>query len=193
MGNRYRSDGSFPLRDMLVGATPIETKPDGSNVYAARQVLGVDVEQLIYFAASLFWRAGVADWKVKFADAPKIDIDPSLMTALQQYLLALSPFPSQASIFVAVDATTAPWRAMWSPIKQNDRPQLRYSLYIPGIIMELGVDLPPALRVPSISDATEIIVLSDVVYKYVAAIGASLSEGSALSKSLARHFPSGRS
>jgi hypothetical protein len=193
LGSRYRSDGSFPLRDMLLRATPIETKPENSRVYAARQVPGIDVEQLIYFAASLFWRAGVADWKVKFAEAPKIDLDASLMMALQQYLLGMSPFPSRASIFVSVDDMAAPWRAMWSPMKRNGRPQLRYSLYIPGIIMELGVDLHPALRIPSISDIAEVIVLSDVVYKYVASIGSALAEGSELSKSLARHFPSGRS
>jgi len=26
-------------------------------------------------SASIFWRAGITDWKVKFADAPKIDLD----------------------------------------------------------------------------------------------------------------------
>ena len=88
-------------------------------------------------SASVFWRAGITDWKVKCADAPKIDLDAPLMTELQQYLLGKAPLSSRVSVFVAVDETPAPWRAMWSPKKQNDRPLLRYSFYIPGIIMEL--------------------------------------------------------
>jgi hypothetical protein len=59
LGNRYRSDGSFPLRDLLLNAVPSETKPDGSRVYEARAVAGLAVDQLIYFAASIFWRAGI--------------------------------------------------------------------------------------------------------------------------------------
>ena len=188
LGNRYRSDGAFPLRDLLLSAAPVETKPDGSRVYEARAVTGLAVDQLIYFAASIFWRAGVTDWKVQFADAPKIDLDVPLMTELQQYLLRKAPLPSRVSVFVAVDETPAPWRAMWSPKKQNDRPLLRYSFYIPGIIMELGVDLPRELRIPSISDPKELIVLSHSVHSYVAAMGAELVETSEVSKSLAKHL-----
>jgi hypothetical protein len=44
LGNRYRSDGSFPLRDLLLNAVPSETKPDGSRVYGARTVAGLAVD-----------------------------------------------------------------------------------------------------------------------------------------------------
>lgn len=188
LANRYRSDGSFPIRDILLNASPIETKPDGSRVYEARTVAGLAVDQIVYFAASIFWRAGVTDWEVKFANAPKIDLDVPLMTELQQYLLGEAPLPAQASFFVAVDEASAPWRAMWSPQKQNDRPQLRYSFYIPGVIMELGVDLPLKERIPSISDPKELIVLSNAVHSYVAVTGARLIETSEVSKSLAKHL-----
>ena len=188
LGNRYRSDGSFTIRDLLLNALPVETKPDGSRVYEARTVAGLAVDQLIYFAVSIFWRAGVTDWRVKFADAPRIDLDIQLMTELQEYLLGKAPLSSRVSVFVAVDGASAPWRAMWSPKKQNDRPQLRYSFYIPGIIMELGVDLPVEECILSISDSKELIVLSNAVHSYVAAIGAQLVETSEVSKSLAKHL-----
>ena len=189
LANRYRSDGSFPLREMLKRTAPVESKQDRSKAYDARKVAGLEVQQLIYFAASLFWRAGVADWRVKFADAEKIDFDTQLMTELQQYLLAKGPFPPWASVFIVLDETAAPHRAMWSPRKQGERPELRYSLYIPGIIFELGVDLAPQLRNYSISDPTEKIVLSDLVYAYVGAIGSGLTENSEVSKSLKKHLP----
>jgi len=189
LANRFRSDGSFPLREMLRRATPVEVRQDGSKIYEAQKVSGLDVQQLIYFGASLFWRAGIADWKVKFADAPKIDLDPKLMDELQQYLLGKRAFPSRASIFVVLDETVAPFRAMWSPRKQGERPELRYSLYIPGLIFELGVDLAPELRDYSISEPTEKIVLSDLVYAYVGAIGSALTESSAVSTSLKKHLP----
>src|SRR6267154_5969797 len=85
-------------------------------------------------SASIFWRAGITDWRVKFADAPKIDLDAPLMAELGDFLLGKGPLPPRVSVFIAVDETSAPWRAMWSRKKQNERPQLRYSFYIPGII-----------------------------------------------------------
>jgi hypothetical protein len=188
LGNRYRSDGSFLLRDHLLNASPVEMKPDGSRVFEARTVAGLALDRLVYFAVSIFWRAGIADWRVKFADAPKIDLDASLMTELQQYLLGKAPLPSRVSIFVAVDEAPAPWRAMWSPKKQNDRPLLRYSFYIPGMIMELGIDLPQKERIPSISDPVELIVLTNAVHSYVAAMGSRLVETSEVSKSLSKHL-----
>jgi hypothetical protein len=54
--------------------------------------------------------------------------------------------------------------------------------------MELGVDLPPELQIPSISDPKELIVLSHAVHSYVAAKGAELVETSEVSKSLAKHL-----
>lgn len=66
------------------------------------------------------------------------------------------------------------------------------ALYIPGMIFELGVDLAPQLRDYSISDSTEKIVLSDLVYAYVGAIGSELTENGEVSKSLKRYLP-GRS
>ena len=45
LANRYRSDGSFPIRDLLLNASPIETKPDGSRVYEARTVAGLHQAQ----------------------------------------------------------------------------------------------------------------------------------------------------
>ena len=51
LGNRYRTDGSFPIRDLLLNASPVETKPDGSRVYEARTVAGLAVDQLVYFEA----------------------------------------------------------------------------------------------------------------------------------------------
>jgi hypothetical protein len=113
LANRYRSDGSFPIRDLLLNASPIETKLDGSRIYEARTVRGLAIDQLVYFAVSIFWRAGVTDWSVKFADAPKIDLDIPLMTELHQYLLGKALLPSRVSVFVAVDEASAPWRAMW--------------------------------------------------------------------------------
>ena len=190
LANRYRSDGSFPLRDMLQRATPGEIRRDRfrSKVYEALKVSGLDVQQLIYFAASLFWRAGIADWKVRFADAPKIDLDIKLMTELQLYLLGKGVFPSRASVFIILDETAGPFRAMWCPQKQGERPELRYSLYIPGMIFELGVDLASQLRADSISEPIEKIMLSAVVYALVGAVGSDLTENSEVSKSLNKHL-----
>ena len=188
LGNRYRSDGSFPLRNMLLAAKPETQRPDGARIYQARTLSGLEVNQLIYFAASLFWRAGIADWSVRFANAPKIDLDAWLMNELRDYLLGTAPFPARASIFVIVDAETAPQRALMSPVKVTERPLLRYQTYIPGIVFELGVDLASPLRDLSLDSPVERIMLSDIVTKFVQVMGSTLSQTSEPKGSLKKHF-----
>ena len=85
LGMRYRSDGSFPLRDLLASATAVNSNAE-SSVYDVSTVVGMDVGKICYFAASLFWRAGIANWSTQFANAPQISIKTDLMVAFRDYL-----------------------------------------------------------------------------------------------------------
>jgi hypothetical protein len=189
LANRYRSDGSFPLRDLLLSSTPETEKGDGTKIFEAANVSGLMIEQLIYFAASLFWRAGIADWKVKFAEAPKIDLTTDLTGKLRDYLLGQGPFPAAASVFVLVDAEVKPQRVISSPAKVSEIPYLRYEAHIPGMIFELAVDVLPPLGEMSLDSPIERIILTPLVTQRVKVMGAPLIAASEPKGSLKKHFP----
>lgn len=188
LANRYRSDGTFPLRELLLSSTPELQRADGVSIYEARKVPGLMVEQLLYFAASLFWRAGIADWRVRFAEAPKIDLTPDLMDRLRNYLLGNEPFPAAASVFVLVDAEPNPQRVIVPPNKVAEVPHERYETHIPGMIFELAVNVVSPFDEMSLDSLVERIILTPLVTQRVKLIGASLIASSEPKGSLKRHF-----
>lgn len=68
LGYALSVGGSSPLRDLLASATAVNSNAE-SSVYDVSTVVGMDVGKICYFAASLFWRAGIANWSTRFANA----------------------------------------------------------------------------------------------------------------------------
>jgi len=184
---RYRSDGSFPLRDLLQGATPVNTN-GATSVFNARSLTGVDVDRLLYFAASIFWRAGIANWATKFADAPKIDLRPEIMAKFADYLLGKGVFPGETSLNVCVASDAQPQRTMISPFKAQETPFARYEAHIPGMMFELFVDAGPTRDPWSLNNAPERIVLTDMVTKRVLQAAGDIVPDSEPKGSLKKHI-----
>ena len=61
--NNYRLDGPSPMYRALLAAKA-DTKFPSGTVYSALSVPEIDIEKLVYFGASIFWRASVADWTI---------------------------------------------------------------------------------------------------------------------------------
>jgi len=55
-------DTSFPLLEKLKAGIPLGQTQNGSLVYSGA-VAAIDVDNLAYFALSMFWRASVHVWK----------------------------------------------------------------------------------------------------------------------------------
>lgn len=190
LANRYRSNGTFPLRDMLLAGTPERVIDSNTRVYEADKVSGVNTEQLLYFTASLFWRAGVTDWKVRFAEAPKIDLAPETMEQLRLFLLGRGSLPTNISVFVLLDAETSPRRIMKSPMKVSEAPYTRYETHIPGMIFELAVDAVAPFDELSLNTTPGRIMLTPLVTQRVLAMGAPLILSSEPKGSLKKYLPS---
>lgn len=184
---RYRSDGSFPLRQLLQGATPISSNKE-TSVFDARAINGLELDQLLYFAASIFWRAGIADWTTKFASAPKIDLKPEIMAKFADYLLAKGAFPSETSLNVWVASDAQPRRAMISPLKAQEAPFVRYEAHIPGMVFELFIDAGPTYDEWSLNNAPERIVLTELVTKRILKIAADIVPESEPKGGLKKHL-----
>ena len=61
LANCYRPDGTFPLRQALLGSQPAASD-SGTMVYKAAEIPMIDCRKVIYFATSIFWRAGAHEW-----------------------------------------------------------------------------------------------------------------------------------
>src|SRR5262245_33164051 len=57
-------DGQFKLRRLLQAASPLSTNSQTQR-YDIRPLLGDKVEQYIYFASSIFWRASAHEWQLR--------------------------------------------------------------------------------------------------------------------------------
>jgi hypothetical protein len=88
LANALHSSGSFNLRDAFRAAKPFVTL-EGSIAYSGHTP-GVDLDKLVYFAASIFWRTSVGKWTLAerwFGREGKIDLCPRYIEELHLYLL----------------------------------------------------------------------------------------------------------
>ena len=61
MRHCYRGRGVFRLRALVEKTTPISSD-DTFAIYSASETQDVEIEQLVYFCASVLWRASVMEW-----------------------------------------------------------------------------------------------------------------------------------
>ena len=106
----------FPLKDALVTEMPFFT---GHNikVYAGRNISGFDMDKLIYFGMSIFWRGAARQWRSsKGAIAPPVDLGEYFERS-RKFLLG-GPFPDDVFLSVSVyEANESPARCSrwWKP------------------------------------------------------------------------------
>jgi hypothetical protein len=148
LARRLMPDGKFPLRDMLKAATPAQTARNGDIVYEAASIPGISPEQLVYFAASIFWRGAAADWKLPTGEYKRLGLAPPLLEALRKYLLGEQPFPSDVAILLHVSAAAEPIQTAFPPYPINGEGQ-GFHFYVPGMLFTLligqGSLLPASL------------------------------------------------
>jgi hypothetical protein len=97
--NCFRCAGEFKILDVLKTARPITPLDDGA-IYAGAQVSDVNVDALVYFAASVIWRAAARHW-----DSHDIGNQLSLgpyKEDFRLYLLGEAEFPKNAAVWVNV-------------------------------------------------------------------------------------------
>jgi hypothetical protein len=118
LGRRLMPNGSFELRDLLRQATPVRTQ-QGASFFTLNTVPTVDNEQLLYFAASIFWRAAVTDWETPVGHYTKLAIEPAVVEELRKYLLGSGRFPADISILVIFSAADNPETTNYSAKHHN--------------------------------------------------------------------------
>ena len=61
--NCYQGEKEFALKGFLDQCEPVYRQGERFKVYASYKVREIDSEKLTYFAASVFWKGSLHDWK----------------------------------------------------------------------------------------------------------------------------------
>lgn len=101
IGSCFRSDDSFPLREELLTLEPL-ARAAGGALYCGRYLKTASSAQLVYFAASVFWRASVSSWTAPGGPDLRIRLGTKYQEAFRRYLLGRAEFPKQAAMWISV-------------------------------------------------------------------------------------------
>jgi hypothetical protein len=90
----------FPLRDRLRLALAVERTP-AYEVFSGIQV-GVDTDQLAYYAVSLVWRAAVHPWRTIGSQTTSVPLAFEAEEHIRQYLLGRTGLPRCVAVVITV-------------------------------------------------------------------------------------------
>lgn len=152
LGRRLMPDGNFELRDLLRQASPVVTRK-GASFFTLNTILTVEKEQLLYFAASIFWRAAVTDWETPVGHYTKLAIERNVVEGLRKYLLASAPFPENISVIIIFSAADMPRQVTTLPnITTGPTDYEQFDWYMPGIGFTLMTgNVPAGMQAISVS------------------------------------------
>ena len=128
----HESDGRFRLRDLLKTAVPILSGPRG-GAYDASKIAGIDIDKLVYFGASVIWRASLRNWRIHKQTYSPIQIPPKCQEELRLFLLGQRSFPVGAASVVYVSTLKVPPLMVEYPDSVHDGERDIHRFYVPGI------------------------------------------------------------
>ena len=154
--NCFRGPGEFRLHDALNAAKPLGLLTGGGAVYAGAQIPEVNMDALVYFAASVVWR-GAARGR-RFAPRSQLSLGP-YNEDFRLYLLGLRDFPASAAVWV--NAWTSPMSLSCSPNTAPGEGFRHHYFVIPGITFHVfvGQRIPSGLRVGCAARSPERMIL----------------------------------
>lgn len=134
-----KRNGLFKLRELLQTVSPLITnKKDQVAGYDVRGLLGAKVEQYLYFAASVFWRASAHTWIIGGRQVGKISLGDKYQEQFRLYLLGESTFPQNALVHVHVASETqVPLTVATVPTEFRMGAAHRHKFCIPGVLFVL--------------------------------------------------------
>lgn len=134
-----KQNGSFKLRELLQGASPLCVDDQNqTTVYDVQQLLDTKVDQYLYFAASVFWRASAHSWKMGGEQVGKIRLGDTYQEQFRLYLFAKAAFPKNARVYVHVSSETqVPLTVTTVPTTFRIDSAHRHKFCIPGVLFIL--------------------------------------------------------
>ena len=146
--NCWQRETTFPLRTALMAERPFIDEP-GFRAYEARNVSGVDLDGLVYFAVSVFWRAALAGWRLGKGRPNRLMLGP-YEEELRLFLQSERPFPQHMLLVVTLSETQDDLnnRNMALPFGgERSDDGWHYQFVIPGMtfLLLVGKAIPAAM------------------------------------------------
>jgi hypothetical protein len=138
----YRGRGRFRLRTLLQGSKPVYSDSD-VEIYSASEVPGVRIDRLVYFAASVFWRASVVDWWSSGQRYQSIELGSKYQEELRKFLIGEAELSENFAITVTLSRLTKPVLAFNFPHSSRLEGVHSHRLHIPGMtfLLEVGKEV----------------------------------------------------
>jgi hypothetical protein len=141
--NCWQRPGEFPLREKLLSTQPLYGSRDEIAYYSAT-VVDLDVKRMVYFAASVFWRAAVHSWKTGNDQVTRLHLGP-FAEPLREYLLG-GCFPVHVVLLanVGVPADELMNAICSLPYATGHARHHSYRFDVPGLmfLLEVGRSVP---------------------------------------------------
>ncbi len=103
MANCWRGMNNFPIQEHLLKSEPLLAS-DELKVFAGASIPEIKMAKLIYFGASVFWRASACHWII-LGSPIHIDLGP-YAEALRLFLNDAVPFPREMVLNIGVSGLT---------------------------------------------------------------------------------------
>jgi hypothetical protein len=136
----------FRIQAILENAQPTVTN---NRLAVFGQVAGIDVERLVYFALSIFWRASVHRWRDPDTDRIVETISlGDFEEPIRQFLVSGTTWPSHVVVLVSVWPCRNPPLIFRTPVVAKQDGFENFEFSIPGITFKLATDsgIPDNLR-----------------------------------------------
>ena len=157
LANCYRADKSFRIQEALQATSP-KYENNGVKVYSGSNVPGISSDRLVYFAASIFWRAAVHTWRHenKFHH---MELGP-YEECFRRFLLEEGQFPEHALLAIRVSGLDTLHEIMLLPVSITESGYHKHIFRIPGLtfILYVGKQIPRAFFDLSIAPNPEHII-----------------------------------
>lgn len=132
----HERNGTFRLRDFLKTATPILFGPNG-GAFDASKIPEIDIDKLVYFSASVIWRASLRQWRVQKQTYDPVQIGSEYQEQFRLFLLGDASFPQNAVSVVYVSTSDVPPLTAGYPDSLHDPDRDIHRFYIPGLWFHL--------------------------------------------------------
>lgn len=144
LANMARPEG-FLMQDAVAATKPIEAN-ESFAYYSGAAIPAIDMDALVYFALSVFWRASVHNWKNVSGYMEGIDLGPFEET-IRRFLLG-DKFPPDTVVLVSVWPTKSVLPAAYTPRRGKAPGCHCFNFLIPGLEFKLltGKGIPDNLR-----------------------------------------------
>jgi hypothetical protein len=167
MKNWERPNGRFPLRDALLRSPIKSTIPTG-DLYKAPFDSSFKLEKLIYFAASIFWRASVHNWDRAKHLMTRTPLPADVQEQFRKFLLDVDPFPPDLVLLISVTASKPVEHlvmpAPMAPASPTAAPVKAYNFAIPGLQFRLYYEnVTEEMKKASVTCPPHAIVVTDRV------------------------------